>query len=208
MKKISFALLYFFLMSCGDPAIKTPPAIPAQPKSVDSVRDSIRNAVIKAKAAVKDTSPIQVTTQTTAPVGVNTGKTTPEELVQFAETLKGIPYVWASTDPNVGFDCSGFITYVFTHFQIQVPRSSIDFVNIGSTVPVVNAKKGDLILFTGTNPMETTIGHMGLVVSNGPEGLSFIHSTSGKAMSVTISPLNEQYQKRFIRISRIFPQNN
>lgn len=137
-------------------------------------------------------------------IPIHTGSTRPDELVRFAETLIGIPYVWASSDPAVGFDCSGFITYVFTHFNISVPRSSIDFFNVGTTVPLADAKRGDLILFTGTNPMETDIGHMGLVVSNNASGLSFIHSTSGKAMGVTITPLNEQYRKRFVRISRIF----
>jgi cell wall-associated NlpC family hydrolase len=135
---------------------------------------------------------------------INTGNTKPDDLVRFAETLIGTPYVWAASDPQVGFDCSGFITYVFNHFNISVPRSSIDFFNVGRTVPVEEAKRGDFILFTGTNPMETTIGHMGLVVSNSGAGLNFIHSTSGKAMSVTISPLSEPYKKRFIRISRIF----
>jgi cell wall-associated NlpC family hydrolase len=139
---------------------------------------------------------------------INTGKIHPDELIRFAETLTGIPYIWASSDPKVGFDCSGFITYVFTHFNIRVPRSSIDFMNIGRTIPVADAKRGDLILFTGTNPMEKNIGHMGLVVSNHPvEGLQFIHATSGKAMSVTVTTLNDGYKKRFVRISRIFPQN-
>ncbi len=139
---------------------------------------------------------------------INTGKVSPDELMKFAETLIGIPYVWGSTDPAVGFDCSGFITYVFNHFNIAVPRSSIDFFNVGKTIPVEDAKRGDFILFTGTDPLEKNIGHMGLVVSNGTlDGLEFIHATSGRASSVTISKLNEHYMKRFVRISRIFNQN-
>ncbi|MBL7749710.1 MAG: C40 family peptidase, partial [Chitinophagaceae bacterium] len=51
----------------------------------------------------------------------------PDSLVAFAKTLIGIPYLYASTDPIKGFDCSGFITYVFNHFNIAVPRSSVDF---------------------------------------------------------------------------------
>lgn len=137
-------------------------------------------------------------------IAIKTGNTSPDELMRFAESLIGIPYVYGSTDPKVGFDCSGFITYVFTHFNISVPRSSIDFLNVGKTVRIEEARRGDFILFTGTNEMETDIGHMGLVVSNNASGVSFIHATSGRAMSVTITPLNEQYKKRFVRISRIF----
>ena len=135
---------------------------------------------------------------------VNTGQVSADSLVSFAKTLIGTPYVYGSTNPEVGFDCSGFITYIFKHFSIAVPRSSVDFTNVGETVAVAEAKKGDLILFTGTNPSEMGIGHMGLVVANDDNGLQFIHATSGKAMAVTITPLNDQYKKRFVRISRIF----
>ena len=138
---------------------------------------------------------------------INTGKVQPDELVSFAETLVGTTYVYASSDPKVGFDCSGFITYVFNHFGISVPRSSIDFTDVGKEVLVANARRGDLILFTGTNPAERFVGHMGIVVSNS-DTLRFIHSTSGKAMSVTITPLNKYYLGRFVKVIRVFPQNN
>src|SRR5215203_2658797 len=95
---------------------------------------------------------------------VDTKKVAPGALVNFAETLVGTPYKYASTNPKVGFDCSGFITYVFNHFGINVPRSSIDFTDVGKTINVVNAKRGDLVLFTGTDSTEKFIGHMGLVV--------------------------------------------
>src|SRR6476619_3619371 len=85
------------------------------------------------------------------------GNTSRDEVVSFAETLLGTPYVYGSTDPKVGFDCSGFITYVFNHFHVSVPRSSIDFTNVGKTVPIDEAKRGDLILFTGTDSTEKII---------------------------------------------------
>lgn len=135
--------------------------------------------------------------------GINTKNIQPNEVLNFAETLSGIPYVYASTNPKIGFDCSGFITYVFNHFGIAVPRSSIEFTNVGKEIPVALAKRGDIILFTGTNPQEKFVGHMGLVVSN-TDTLKFIHSTSGKAMGVTITPLNKYYQTRFVKTIRIF----
>jgi cell wall-associated NlpC family hydrolase len=138
---------------------------------------------------------------------VNTRRVQPHDVVHFAQTLIGTPYVYASTNPKVGFDCSGFITYVFNHFGIAVPRSSVDFTNVGRTVPVAEARAGDLILFTGTDSTEKQVGHMGLVVDNDSNELQFIHSTSGKAMGVTITPLNDYYKKRFVRITRIFPEN-
>lgn len=136
---------------------------------------------------------------------IDTRKVDPEELVRFAETLIGIPYRYASTDPNVGFDCSGFIAYVFNHFGVAVPRSSIDFTNVGRDVPVDSVRKGDLILFTGTDSTEELVGHMGIIVS-GRDSVRFIHSSSGKANGVTITPLNKYYLSRFVKTIRVFPE--
>jgi cell wall-associated NlpC family hydrolase len=156
-------------------------------------------------SAVADNAQVKDTALLPPSQTIKTGNVQPEELMRFAESLVGIRYVYGSTNPKVGFDCSGFITYVFNHFNIPVPRSSIDFTNVGTTIPVAEAKRGDIILFTGTNPAERHVGHMGLVVSNQNDSLNFIHSTSGKAMGVTITPLSKYYQSRFVRISRIFP---
>ena len=126
--------------------------------------------------------------------------------VAYAESLFGTPYRYASTDPKVGFDCSGFITYVFNHFGIKVPRSSIDFTNVGKEVAVPEAKRGDIILFTGTDSTERYVGHMGIIVSNEMGDLKFIHSSSGKAYGVTVSPLKGYYSGRFVKVIRIFKQ--
>ncbi len=142
----------------------------------------------------------------TLPGQIATGNIHPEAVVAFAESLVGTPYLYASTDPAKGFDCSGFITYVFNYFQIKVPRSSIDFTNVGKEVIVDSAKRGDIILFTGTDSTERFVGHMGIVVSNQNNELQFIHSSSGKAYGVVVTPLNEYYKRRFVKVIRIFKQ--
>ena len=173
----------------------------------DSVQDvdSIMN--------VKDNFPVDATrNRDTALLPpsqiINTGNVQPNELMAFAESLVGVPYEYASTNPNVGFDCSGFITYVFNHFNISVPRSSIDFTDVGKAIQPEEAKRGDIILFTGTDSTELSVGHMGLIVSNNNKELQFIHSSSGKAYGVTITPLNAYYKSRFVKVIRIFPQND
>ena len=125
-----------------------------------------------------------------------------ESLIAYAQTLLGTPYLYASMNPDKGFDCSGFINYVFNHFQISVPRSSRDFENFGQTVSFPDIRKGDLILFTGTNNTIRIIGHIGIVTEPGPT-LKFIHATSGKAHSVAISELDKYYESRLMRIARL-----
>ena len=138
---------------------------------------------------------------------IDTKNIHPLEVIEFAKTLIGIPYKYGSTDPKAGFDCSGFFTYVFTHFNIVVPRSSIDFTAVGKEIAVESAKPGDLILFTGTDSTERFVGHMGMIVSNNSGNVSFIHSTSGKQYGVTITPLSDYYRSRYMKTIRIFPEN-
>ena len=137
-----------------------------------------------------------------------TSNVQPRELVSFAQTLIGTPYVYGSTDPKVGFDCSGFITYVFNHFGVSVPRSSIEFTHVGKPVSLEEAKVGDIVLFTGTDSADKFVGHMGIVTENQGGNVQFIHSTSGKAHGVTITPLETYYKKRYVKTIRVFPQND
>ena len=139
---------------------------------------------------------------------INTGQTTPAELLTYALSLTGTPYLYGSTDPKKGFDCSGFITYVFNHFGIIVPRRSVDFKDVDHEIKLTQAKTGDLILFTGTDSLDRTVGHMGIIIASPGLPLQFIHSTSGKAHGVTTTPLNTYYMGRYMKTIRIFAQND
>ncbi len=139
---------------------------------------------------------------------INTHRTKADQLVDFAETLKGITYKYGSVDPGSGFDCSGFISYVFNHFGISVPRSSKDFTSVEREISLKQAKRGDIILFTGTDSTKRVVGHMGIITSTEGQNHEFIHSTSGKAYGVTITPLNKYYQGRFVKVIRIFRDND
>ncbi|MFD0749998.1 C40 family peptidase [Mucilaginibacter calamicampi] len=139
---------------------------------------------------------------------IATGNLTPVALIQYAETLKGVPYLYGSTDPAKGFDCSGFITYVFNHFNVAVPRQSVGFTYVNRHIDIKNAKTGDLILFTGTDSTVKVVGHMGILKIDPGKQITFLHSTSGKDDGVTETPLNAYYQGRYMHTIRIFRQND
>ncbi|WP_184548372.1 C40 family peptidase [Mucilaginibacter sp. FT3.2] len=139
---------------------------------------------------------------------IATGCTSPEELISFAKSLEGIRYQYGSTNPERGFDCSGFVNYVFNHFGIKIPRSSADFASFPNLVDLKDAKFGDLILFTGTKKHTRRAGHIGIVVSMPGDPLMFIHSTSGEANGVTQTAMNDYYMGRYMKIIRILPQTD
>jgi lipoprotein Spr len=130
-----------------------------------------------------------------------------QQFVDYAKTLIGTPYSWGSVNPEVGVDCSGFVTYVSGHFGINVPRTSAQFAHLGMAVKPAEAKTGDIILFTGSNPRKHVVGHMGIVTDNPDGNVSFIHSSSGHKRGVHISELSGYYKKRLVKIIRIFPLN-
>lgn len=135
---------------------------------------------------------------------INTKNADPIDIVDYAETLIGTRYKYGSAVKENGFDCSGFITYVFNHYNISVPRVSKDFTNAGTPVAIERSKKGDLILFTGTDTTGWIVGHMGIVTQNDNGKIKFIHSSSGKSIGVIISELSRYYASRFVKVIRVF----
>ncbi len=122
------------------------------------------------------------------------------QVLDFAKSLIGVPYRYATSNPTKGFDCSGFVNYVFTNFGFKVPRSSPEFAKTGTPVKLSEAKVGDVLIFTGSNPKQRRIGHVGIIYSIEEDGkINFIHSSSGKANGVTITPLNDYYKSRFMK---------
>ncbi|MBC7864718.1 MAG: C40 family peptidase [Bacteroidia bacterium] len=129
-----------------------------------------------------------------------------DSILAFSKKHLGTKYRYAVCDPKIGFDCSGFVYYVFGHFGKKVPRSSIDYINFGTKINKDSCKKGDVIVFTGTNAANRRAGHVGIVISELGEELRFIHCSSNKKRGgVIISSYKESpyYEKRFLRISRV-----
>lgn len=148
------------------------------------------------------------TTHTSWVNNTDTDGVCPDDVLYFAQTLIGVRYRSASSDPEYGFDCSGFVNYVFKNFNFAVPRSSYGFAGIGEKVKLEDARPGDIILFTGTGKKSRRIGHVAIVMSNTDSELKFIHSTSGKEHGVTVTIMDKYYKHRFVQIIRIFKRNN
>ncbi|WP_432672159.1 C40 family peptidase [Flavobacterium sp. SM2513] len=124
-----------------------------------------------------------------------------DSIVAYGMEYLGTPYVTAGCSKN-GFDCSGFVYFVFQHFNIEVPRSSAAFEDFGTEIPIEAVEKGDVLLFL--SPTRDAIGHIGIVTE--PKGMEseFIHATSGREMQVVVTPLsNDGYTRRFVKAIRV-----
>ncbi|MED4163636.1 C40 family peptidase, partial [Halalkalibacterium halodurans] len=126
----------------------------------------------------------------TAPSG-NRGATI-TNIVANASELIGTPYVWGGTTPR-GFDCSGFVQYVFAQQGVSIPRTVAQMWNAGTSVSQPSV--GDIVFF------DTTGGpsHNGIYIGNN----QFIHS--GSSTGVTIASMNNSYwASRYLGAKRLY----
>ena len=122
-----------------------------------------------------------------------------DSIIEYAKQYLGTPYLYGSRDPKKGFDCSGFVNYVFQHFEVSLPRSSSGFKNLGTKLSPEDFKVGDIIVFYGYKN-KTVVGHVGIICEANGMQSKFIHASSGKAQKVTITSLDtEHYTKRFYK---------
>ena len=106
-----------------------------------------------------------------------------DRLIQFARQQLGSPYTYAGITPEGGFDCSGFLMYVYAHVGVPVPHSTALLIDTGRGIAREQAQPGDMVIFTGTATTSTTPGHAGIVISEPGEPLRFIHSSSARRES-------------------------
>ncbi len=135
------------------------------------------------------TTPDDADDTTQIPVG------TAAEIIATAKTLIGCPYKWAGTTP-AGFDCSGFVQYVFGQHGITLPRVSRSQYSVGTEVAKTDLQPGDLVFFFSTN--KNVISHVGIYIGNG----DFIHASSSKGIVITALE-SSYYQTRYYGAKRV-----
>lgn len=129
-----------------------------------------------------------------------------DSLVAIAKSQLGVTYKWGTSNPNISFDCSGFTSYVYSSFDVPSSRSSKAYGTLGTQIPLEECKKGDCLVFAGTQPGSKSIGHVGIVIEHNEEGIQFIHCSSSKRhYGVVITDYyTSGYPKRFLQVRRMF----
>lgn len=129
--------------------------------------------------------------------GAEARLTAGEEVVEFAKTFIGTPYVYGGTSPS-GFDCSGFVYYVYKYFGVTLNRVAQDQSRNGYIVERADLKPGDILLFSRT--LDGHITHVGIYVGDG----KFIHSPqTGKTVEI-VSMSTGYYNYGYVGARRIF----
>jgi cell wall-associated NlpC family hydrolase len=112
-------------------------------------------------------------------------------VVGIAMRYLGTPYRWGGSSPSTGFDCSGFVMFVFSQVGVSLPHNAAAQYGYGAPVSRADLQPGDLVFFNG-------LGHNGIYVG----GNSFIHSPH-TGDSVKISSMSGWYASTYVGARRL-----
>ncbi|MDA8229313.1 MAG: C40 family peptidase [Desulfitobacterium hafniense] len=133
----------------------------------------------KAQIAAIELKPRPTDTKKTPSSQVSRGESKTETLIKNALSLQGVPYLWGGTTRK-GFDCSGFVRYVFSASGISLPRTSFEQYQVGVPVSRSELQPGDLVFFQtykkGPSDVRIYIGG-GKTIGASSDGVA-IHSLS------------------------------
>ena len=113
-------------------------------------------------------------------------------VVSYARHFLGIPYTYGGSTPGSGFDCSGFVRYVYRRFGIRLPHSSWGDLAYGRRISRRALRAGDLVFFYGA-------GHVGIYIGGG----RFIDAphTGARVRISTMGAYSGYYGARRLRAS-------
>ncbi|HXV57698.1 MAG TPA: NlpC/P60 family protein [Gaiellaceae bacterium] len=126
--------------------------------------------------------------------GGSSGRAPPSQyggVVGIAMQYLGIPYRWGGASPETGFDCSGFVMYVYAQVGVSLPHNAAMQYGYGSPVSRSELAPGDLVFFNG-------LGHNGIYIG----GNQFIHSPHTGDV-VKISSLTGWYASTYVGARRL-----
>lgn len=118
-----------------------------------------------------------------------------QAILTTAKQYIGVKYQWGGTSPDTGFDCSGYVSYVFAQNGITLPRISRDQYTVGAPVAFENLQPGDLVFFSFAG--NGVVDHDGIYLGDG----QFINASSSKG--VTIYVIGPYWKSHFVGARRV-----
>lgn len=122
---------------------------------------------------------------------------TVQEILMNALSLTGIKYRYGGSSPNTGFDCSGFVRYVFSEAaSIALPHNARAISQIGRIISPEELQPGDLVFY---NTMKSAFSHVGIYLGDN----RFIHAPSSGGGIHVVDMTDAYWAKRFNGARRI-----
>lgn len=120
-----------------------------------------------------------------------------DQLLQYATSLKETPFIYGGTT-KTGFDSSGFVQFVYRHFRVNLPRTTQEMAQVGTTTQRKDLKSGDLVFFDTIPNKQKDIGFVGIYIGKD----QFIGATVSKGVSIH-SLQNSYWKTKYVKATRV-----
>jgi len=126
------------------------------------------------------------------------------EIIAYARKYAGTRYKYGGNTP-AGFDCSGYLEFVFGHYSVFLPRTASEQYEQSKRITIDEIRPGDLVFFNGRS-IGSNVGHVSLIteVSPGKKGsFKMIHATVSGGVMIDSYPDGGYYSSRLIGFGRV-----
>lgn len=188
----------------------TPTPAPSVPSATYTVKPGDYFSLIARNVGLSYAQLISLNPQVTDPNLIKVGQvlnisgsnltsnweTIADNVIKSGEKYLGARYIYgASTSRTDAFDCSSFTWRAFYENGYNLPRTSYDQAKLGTTIPLSQARKGDLVFFD--TDYDGTLNHVGIYLGNG----KMINAST--SAGVSYATFNTYWQPRFVKAVRI-----
>ncbi|MDR2836151.1 MAG: C40 family peptidase [Bacteroidales bacterium] len=123
-------------------------------------------------------------------------------VIEDAKTFIGVPYKYGGVTPE-GFDCSGFLVYVFQKHNVNAKGNAVDLANQCKKIEKNQIKRGDLVFFKGSDIKNNSIGHVALIIEVSGSDFKMIHATTSKGVIINDYSQYEYWTSRYLFAGRL-----
>ncbi len=126
-----------------------------------------------------------------------------DSVIALGKTYLGKPYKYKTNVPWP-LDCSGYLAFLYSKFNVHLPRSSRSLFNQTQGVDLNQIQKGDFLFFKGRNLSDRTVSHVSMVVEVNENSIKMMHSCS-RGIIIDDYDKSNYYKQRFLKAGRLSP---
>lgn len=167
------------------------------------MKNIILTTFLVAQFVLPSVSAASVVTQNASGITIvffnDQGQSVAQEVLMSAISLKGVKYKYGGNSPETGFDCSGFVNYVYSQAaSLKLPRTTRAISKVGHHIKKSELQAGDLVFF---NTLRSAYSHVGIYIGNN----DFIHAPRTGSFVRIESMKTRYWATRFNGAKRLVP---
>lgn len=125
-----------------------------------------------------------------------------DSVITFGKQFLGLKYKYGGSTPQ-GFDCSGYVSYIYGKYGLKLPHSSAAIGTLGNKIDIHQAEKGDVMLFKGRSTKSNRVGHVALIIQADSGQITLMHSACQSGVVIEKYNTSHYYTSRYLMCRRV-----